>query len=131
MLMSEFERQQVLRVYLIFNGPLGMSPGKMAAQAFQACQRLYRAADAEGPQDMGMLPLHKQLAHWARHTTTITRVAQTPTMWERVKAECDGVIMVDEGYTEVDPGSETCFATWPISMSAAPKILSNAKVPLL
>lgn len=110
-------------VYVVFNGPLGMSPGKMAAQAFQACQRLYARADAEN--NVTLMEI------WERHTTTITRYAKTPAMWERVKAEVGGVLMVDEGYTEVEPGSETCLASWPLLLADVPKILSNSKVPLL
>jgi peptidyl-tRNA hydrolase len=118
-------------VYIVFNGPLGMSPGKMTAQAFQLAERLFRAADSYDV-PMGERVDHLQrVGAWRKHTTTITRVAKTPTMWERVKAEVEGVVMVDEGYTEVEPGSETCFASWPMLVGDAPKILSNAKVPLL
>jgi len=130
--MADGERggvESIPRVYLVFNGPLGMSSGKMAAQAFQACQRLYRAA-MNDVTVMGQVRRHG-LVEWARHTTTVARVARTPAMWERVKAEVGGVVMVDEGYTEVEPGSETVFASWPLLAADAPKILSNSKVPLL
>lgn len=112
-------------VYLVFNGPLGMSPGKMAAQAFQVCQRIFIARHFLG------YPGRARFEQWERHTTTIARYAKTSAMWERVKAEVDGVIMVDEGYTEVEPGSETVFASWPLLLADVPKILSNSKVPLL
>jgi len=118
-------RLDVLRVYLVVNGPLGMSEGKIAAQAFQACQRLMVAARVASSE----LPL--LVERWEEHTTTIARVAKTPRMFERVKAEVPGVVMVDEGYTEVAPGSETVFASWPLLIGELPKILKNEKVPLL
>lgn len=115
------DTSQIPAVYVVINGPLEMSPGKIAAQTFQACQRLHAS-----------IPLEHfgRVRDWGEHTTTIARIATTPTVWERVKAEVDGRVMVDEGYTEVEPGSETCFASWPLLRDEVPKILSNAKCPL-
>lgn len=123
------DRDEILRVYLVFNGSLGMSPGKMAAQAFQACQRLLITRCPESFDSWEAWLAHLEV--WEKHTTTIARVAKTPVIFERVCGEVPGVVMVDEGYTEVPAGSVTCFASLPMLMSEAPKILSNAKVPLL
>ena len=41
-----FESRRSLSVYLIINGSLGMSAGKIAAQSFQAAQRLFAAAES-------------------------------------------------------------------------------------
>jgi peptidyl-tRNA hydrolase len=117
-------------VYLVVNGTLDMSPGKIAAQSFQACERMFEEQHAEGRDDV-----RDRIAEWRRFTTTIVRVAKTSTMWERVKAEVEGVIMVDDdgglGTTEGTAGLETCFVSWPMLPPDAPKILSNSKVPLL
>lgn len=117
----------VPRVVLVFNGPLKMSPGKMAAQAFQACQRIYHAA---WNTDEGYAR-KDSVFEWAEHTTTIARVAKTTAMFERVCAEVPGVVMVDEGFTEVEPDTPTVFASWPALRDAEHKLLSNAKVQLL
>ena len=114
-------------IYIVINGPLGMSTGKIAAQTFQVFERLSSEIVAVGNEQA----CERFYRDWREHTTTIVRVAKTPMMWERVKAEVGGVVMVDEGYTEVDPGTETCFASWPLLLAEVPKILSNAKVPLL
>lgn len=107
-----------------------MSPGKMAAQAFQASERLHRCL-LPAPHWTTTFECRQAVRGWKKHTTTIARVAKTPAMWERVKAEVEGVVMVDEGYTEVAAGSETCFASWPLLLADVPKILKNSKVPLL
>lgn len=121
-------------VYVIVNGPvlagardgLGMGRGKQWSMAFQACERLFEEIQAEG------LDTEREIFYlWRRHTTTITRVATTDAMWERVKTEVPGTCMVDEGYTEVTPDSEIAWVAWPMLPGNTPKILANAKVPLL
>lgn len=117
-----------LAVYLVVNGPLGMSAGKVAAQAFQAAQRLYQAARAEGacPEQLAAL------ARWEREgTRTITRLAETAHVFTRVCEEVPGVVMVDEGLTEVAPDSPTVFASWPIPYARPPRPLRHRRCPLL
>lgn len=117
------------RVILVFNGPLEMSEGKIAAQAFQACDRLREAAVGEVGSDAQVLG--ELLSVWKEHTTTIARKAKTSHIFERVCAEVPGVPMIDEGYTEVPAGSVTCWVSWPMLLADLPRILSNGKVPLL
>lgn len=111
-------------VFLVVNGPLAMSPGKVAAQCFQAAQRMIRAAEDAGKAH--------ELADWeTRYTKTIVRIAKTPHLFARCVDELDGVAMIDEGRTEVDPGTATVFATFPISSDdPMPKILTHTKVPI-
>jgi len=114
-----------LSVYLVVNGPLGMTAGKIASQAFQAAQRLLDAAT----QDQRLADL---LAQWRKEgTCTITRVAQTPAVFERLMREVPGRAMIDEGLTEVAPGSITCYATYPIRRSQQPRAIRHKKVRLM
>jgi peptidyl-tRNA hydrolase len=117
-----------LSVYLIINGPLNMSTGKIAAQAFQAAQRLFARA-----QDPDASPEHAQaLAEWlAEGTCTITRVAETDVVFERARQELDCVEMVDEGLTEVQPGSCTMLAVGPIRRSQEPRMLRHKRCRLM
>jgi peptidyl-tRNA hydrolase len=39
--------------------------------------------------------------------------------------------MVDEGFTEVEPGTATVFASYPFLHKDRPQVLDNKKVPLL
>src|SRR5437588_8741338 len=87
---GRIDATNVLRVYLVFNGELGMSTGKLAAQAFQACERIFEEMHAEG-----LEAVRERVYEWKRHTTTITRIARNTHVFERVCAECEGVVMVD------------------------------------
>lgn len=124
---AQIAREDPTCLYLIMNGslPEPMSAGKIAAQAFQAALWLLTdpRVDAER---------RAQLAAWQDEgARTITRIATTPTMWERVKAEIPGALLADEGLTEVPHGAETIFCAWPVRRSQAPKLLANKKIPLL
>lgn len=111
-------------VYLIIDGSLGMSPGKIAAQAFQACQRLYHLAESE-PE------LQRHLDEWERSgTRTCTRIAKTRHLFERAASELPCALMIDEGLTEVEPGSTTCLATWPL-VGELPRMLRHKGIPVM
>jgi len=115
----------ILAVYLVVNGSLGMSAGKIGSQCFQAAQRLFSAA----PDDPGLAALLKD---WEEQgTRTITRVALTETLFARACRELPGVAMIDEGLTEVPEDSATVFATHPIRRNQLPRMLCHRKVPLL
>jgi peptidyl-tRNA hydrolase len=119
---------ELLSITLIINGPLGMSAGKIAAQAFQACQRLYRAYLA----GEGTPAERRRFERWAANgTRTITRIAETAQIFERACRELPGRTMIDEGVTEVAPGSATIHATWPHDRRPAPRMCQHKRAPLL
>jgi peptidyl-tRNA hydrolase len=104
-----------------------MSAGKIAAQCFQAAQRLFARASSPSERELqGLLSRWQELG-----TLTICRIAQTPHVFERALAELDGALMVDEGVNEVAPGSPTVFATVPLDVRSAPSILRHKRMPLL
>lgn len=97
-----------------------MSAGKIAAQSFQAAQRLF----ADGR-------FAVELEAWQRAgTCTRVRIAQTPAVFARACRELPGALMVDEGVTEVAAGAATCFATAPLE-DPLPQILSHKRMPVL
>ena len=118
---------EILAVYLIANGPLGMSAGKLAAQAFQAAVRLHQAYErGEGTSEQ-----RRRYELWqADGTRTIARIAETPAGFERCRLELKGATMIDEGLTEVEPGSATIHATWPLYRGEH-RLLSHKRIPLL
>lgn len=119
---------EILAVYLIVNGSLNMSSGKLGSQCFQAAQRLFAVVHHKGA-DLELATLIKD---WERQgTRTITRIALTEAVFERACKELPGVAMVDEGLTEVPENSTTVFATWPIKREKLPRMLCHRKVPLL
>jgi peptidyl-tRNA hydrolase len=115
----------VLAVVVVVNGSLGMSPGKVAAQAFQGCLALVELA---GRQDARSALLDAWKAQGRR---TIVRVAETPGLFQRVLDEVDGVVMHDEGLTEVADGAATVFCSFPHRRADTPKILTHKRVGLM
>lgn len=117
-----------LSVHVVVNGALGMSAGKIAAQSFQACQRLLDAAT----QPQADPKLVEALGQWRQMgTRTIVMVAKTQHAFDRLLREVDGVTMVDEGVNEVDPGTATIFASWPVRRGAQPSALKSKRVTLM
>lgn len=117
--------EDVLAVTLVLNGALGMSEGKAAAQAFQGCLALYRLAEQEA--GLGAL-----LADWERQGwRTVVRQAETQGVFERLCTEVDGVVLRDEGLTEVEDGAIVAFVSFPHRRGDSPKMLSHKRVPLL
>jgi peptidyl-tRNA hydrolase len=108
----------VLSVYVVLNGALGMSPGKSAAQAFH-CGWMFAFDDAPSG------------AWQEQGRRVVVRVAETPHVFERVTAECDGYALQDEGLTETKRGAVTAFVTRPYRRGDVPKILTHKKCPLL
>lgn len=102
-----------------------MSAGKIAAQSFQAAQRLFASAEV----DPNLADL---LERWkAGGTCTKTRIALSSAVFERACRELPGVLMVDEGVTEVEPDSPTCYATFPLNETEVPRILRHKRIPVL
>jgi peptidyl-tRNA hydrolase len=119
--------EDVVAVYVVLNGTLGMSAGKVAAQAFHGGYGAYREAFhvRETTVEPGLW------AEWALQSRrVIVRVAETPHVFQRVQEECLGFTQRDAGLTEVPAGSETAFVTIPYRRADAPKILSHKRVQL-
>jgi peptidyl-tRNA hydrolase len=114
----------VLAVVIVVNGSLGMTPGKIAAQAFQGCLALLATARTSEQRDA--------LEAWKRQgRRTIVRVADTPGLFQRVLDEVGGVVLRDEGLTEVEDGTATIFCSYPHRRADTPKILTHKRVGLL
>jgi peptidyl-tRNA hydrolase len=125
---TQTEEQEILEIYLVVNGALGMSPGKIASQAFQAGQRLFAHAAAPDAES----ELRQLLDRWKRQgTRTICRVAETQHVFDRVCAEVPGATMVDDGMTEVAPDTATVHATWPIWRHQAPTAIKHKRCRML
>jgi peptidyl-tRNA hydrolase len=74
----------------------------------------------------------KLLEDWQRQGwRTIVRMAETEGLFQRVLQECEGVVLRDEGLTEVADGTPTVFVSYPVLRGETPKILSHKRVGLL
>lgn len=110
------ESDDVISVYVIINGALGMSAGKIAAQAFHCGWILVEYLVARDWQDQGR--------------RVVVRVAETQHVFERVVEECKGFLQRDEGLTEVAHGAATAFVTVPYRRADVPKILTHKRCQL-
>lgn len=112
--------EDILSVYVVINGPLGMSPGKTAAQTFHAGRRF--------EQVRGM----RTDAWYGQGKRVVVRVAETPHIFQRVVDECAILWgQRDEGLTEVPHGAITCVVTAPYVRSEVPQILRHKRCQLL
>jgi hypothetical protein len=118
----------ILSVYVVLNGSLGMTPGKAAAMAFHCGWLVGNVFPRDAMVDAA---LYARLYEWgAQGRRVVTRLAETTATFERVKRECHGYVQRDEGMTEVDHGAEVAFVTFPLRRDEIPTVLTHKKVQL-
>lgn len=113
-------------MYLVVRESLGMSAGKVAAQCSHAAHLLtkryyYFAGDKLTWQEA------VNYREWERnHDYRKVVVTADDKEWEKLKSlDLHHVVVVDKGYTEVAPNSETVIGFWPVSKSEVPKPLKR------
>lgn len=128
----ENERNEKLVMYLIVNDQLGMSPGKIAAQCGHAVMHLmeiYFKSILLQDIDTPLVNTHKKLANdyeeWRREAIKVVLKAG-PEEWKALKSEAD-VIVIDAGYTEIAPNSETVLGFYLMKKSERSEILKRLK----
>jgi peptidyl-tRNA hydrolase, PTH2 family len=113
------EKDDELVMYIVFNGGVTMSKGKIAAQAGHAVQLVTQDIVSR----MGFGHERVVAARWAQWCNDgITKVALRAPDQEKYeelfeRLEDAGLTLygiADEGRTEVEPGSKTCFAVEPL-----------------
>lgn len=113
--------EDVLSVYVVLNGALGMTPGKSAAMAYH-CGYQVGAVATSGD---------VSFAEWIQQgRRVVMRVAETPHVFARVLEECLGYTQRDEGLTEVEHGSIVAFVTIPYRRDSIPRILTHKRCQL-
>ena len=125
----EIADEDILSVYVILNGSLGMTGGKAASQSFHCgwyvAWLFYDRGFEEVPGD------RESWEGWENQgRRVVVRLCETPAVFERVKRECDGHLARDEGVTEVEHGSETAFVTVPYRRDSIPKVLTHKRLQL-
>jgi peptidyl-tRNA hydrolase len=79
-----------MRIKIYYRKNLKMTPMKLAAQAVHAALGLNLPPESA--------------------SCSVVVLGASNAGFERVKAEFDGYLVKDAGKTEVEPGTETCFA---------------------
>jgi peptidyl-tRNA hydrolase len=118
--------KNILACYLIVNGPLGMSAGKIASQSAQAMLSLTKIYSQQERAEY-----YQDYLKWLNNgTRTITRIAETPAVFERACNELPGITFFDQGLTEIEPGP-TVHITYPLKRGSQFKMLRHKRCPLL
>jgi peptidyl-tRNA hydrolase, PTH2 family len=114
-----------LVLYIVVRKDLGMSIGKVAAQASHSMQYIMLRFQEIKQSKEGYL-----FKSWMNEGNSRKVVlGASDSEWAKLKEEYDdGVdcfIVRDAGHTEVEAGSETCASIWPMYKNDAPKIIKR------
>ena len=123
---AEVATKDILSVYVVLNGSLGMTGGKAASQSFHCG---WYVSDMHC--DPAFADHSDAFLQWRQQgRRVVVRLAETAAVFERVKRECSGHLAVDEGMTEVEHGAETAFVTVPYRRDSIPKVLTHKRLQL-
>lgn len=122
-------------LYLVVRESLGMGAGKIAAQAGHAVQMFmaghhalvdqWAATGGKDPEDDRKVQLANE---WFNTSYRKVVLKADDKEWEKIKEQLWCFVVKDAGLTEVDAGSETVLALWPMRKSEAPKIVKRLQV---
>lgn len=122
--MSEKQDPDAYAMYIVVNESLNMSPGKVAAQVGHAVMELTEKATeikismyikeykGEAYESLEH-KLYSDWSIWRRNCRKVVLKA-SPKEWRALKNIPPDSLIVDAGYTEVEPNSETVMAFWPM-----------------
>ena len=65
---------------------------------------------------------------WIKQSFRKVVLVANDSKWEKIKEELDCFVVKDAGLTEVDPGTETVIALWPMLRRKAPKLIQKLQV---
>lgn len=130
-------------MYLIVRESLGMSPGKIGAQCGHAVQivtlsyfkyvsMLTVPTNWDNIEEMrSKVDIYRE---WISQPFTKVTLKADDKEWEKVKkefytdAKVKCALVVDAGRTEIEPGSETVMALWPMKRSEVPKLIKRLQL---
>ncbi len=125
-------------MYLIVRESLGMGAGKIGAQCAHAAQMIllaftdWQSADDEDYTEIS-LDDGDVMQTWLNSSFRKVVLKADDKEWEKLKAlplspERLKFVVRDAGLTEVEAGSETVMALWPMLRSKAPKLVRRLQV---
>jgi len=130
-----------LILYLIVRESLGMGVGKIAAQCAHATQMVMlrhlelerdawenQMSPAHSPSHEAAQKLRSVVEEWLRTSFRKVVLKADDKEWAKIKETVNVFVVKDAGLTEVEAGSETVMALWPMRKSEAPKIIQRLQV---
>lgn len=125
-------------MYLIVRKSLDMSIGKVAAQCAHASQKLlllYINYKYDTIPYGGNPPFSKEnydlFNKWLDGSFRKVVLKANENQWKKLKEEFsyrERIIVIDNGLTEIEPGSETVIGLLPMRKSKAPKLVRKLRV---
>jgi PTH2 family peptidyl-tRNA hydrolase len=115
-------------LYIVVRKELGLSTGKTAAQCCHALQYILQRYYTNTP---SLSKQQKQvMQEWMESAHAKVVLAASEVEWQALLDEglADATVR-DAGRTEIDPGTITCAALFPVRKSNAPKLIKG--LPLL
>jgi len=123
------EQPDPLVIYFIVRKSLKMSPGKTAAQCAHAAQMIVlkdcHNTQFSIPGDHVQLEKMRLFRNWLVKDRTISILVAKDSNFEKIKEDFDCLVVRDAGRTEVNSGSETVIALWPMRKSQAPRSIKK------
>lgn len=131
--MTEIDPQEEYVMYIIPNLSLKMGVGKTVAQCGHGIAMI-ACAYAEEIEfldyDYRWKPKHDNFRKWAKDHFVKVTLEANPDQWEQLKEQIkdgSGVLVVDEGRTEVAPNSETAIVFWPMKRKDRSPLLCSLR----
>lgn len=119
-------------MYLVVRESLGMSPGKMAAQVGHAVSMMmlrYMDLVVKEIQDGDLwledLKLAESMREWLANSYGKITLRADDKEWFKLKLLTNHVLVIDNGRTEIAPGSETVIGFWPMRKSERNPLLKR------
>lgn len=120
-------------MYLIVRESLKMSPGKIAAQVGHGVGIIYNhysrlKEKSPGPPGDKGLELRSKIGYfdsWQEQSFRKIVLRADDKEWEKLKRQLECFLVADAGLTEVEAGSETVIALWPMLKSSAPPLVKR------
>ena len=134
-----------LVMYLVVRESLNMSIGKIAAQTGHAVGMLYRKflldrdyvihiedmdSFCYGPirVDQNKMSNYNLFDSWQKSNHRKVVLKADEKEWIKLKELPDSVLIVDAGFTELEPNTETVIGFWPMYKDQAPKIIKRLQL---
>jgi peptidyl-tRNA hydrolase len=126
------EQKDPLVMYLIIKKSVKITPGKMGVQcghatemvAHQYCHDLQYPI----PGDHDQLERAKNYREWLKESRRKILKEASDSKFEQVKEEQFHFLVKDAGLTQLEPGSETIIAVWPMRRSQTPKFIHRMRL---
>lgn len=131
-------------MYLIVRESLNMSIGKTAAQIAHAAQKLQQEyQELNNTAESYLDPIYKSgfedipkeildriqiFYEWLNSSVRKVVLKADEKEWLKLKTLLHYILIIDAGFTELDPNTETVIEFWPMYKDQAPQIISRLQL---